>query len=319
MKKCLLFFTIFLSLHGQIVQNDTSAPNLEGQLISYIKAKWVAHKLKGRFFLTKFAGCEAFDFGVSEPVIPREWAPHIRFFSLNRGSIDWVTDANKMKRIVATRRNLKVGLNTQLNSSSDIHTWDLLKKDEDFKKSIQSKLRIKKKFDFASLPKDVVSVALCVRYGQKAQTCRLSPQFIEGNRMGEEAFQGKRVHYDVNEPLEFVPLQFYLDQIQSLSEEIKKPLYVKVFTDASDPNQIAEAFRERISNKEITIDCVSTKSFSKRNFIKEVADIQRFDYLVHSKFSFPDIVSLLNNFKKVICPTEVKWEDGFLHVVSTTN
>ena len=321
MKTWLICSLLIMSLHCRGVQNDVTSKSTQDKLVAYIKAKWVAKKVKGFFVLKPFSGCEHFAFGSTEHRMPDHLVPYVRAVSYANSNINWIADPAKLARIVATRstrgRILLIHGSTKLWDQSDIFSWEELVNDEDFRASMIKSFTADPK-KVASLPEAGATVAVCVRYGKGNKTSRLSPQFFDGNRMAEDPFKGKRVHHDLMNPEEYPPLQFYLDQIQKIASETEGHLYAKIFTDASNPNDLLEAFKERIENKDITLECYPRTAFTDKYLIEEMVDISRFKYLVHSQFSFPKLLTFLGSYTKTLYPKDVTWENGFLKVTAAS-
>lgn len=165
------------------------------------------------------------------------------------------------------------------------------------------------------LPKDKICVAVHIRKGSGPDQPLASVQLYSGHH-GQVSYHhtNKRPpHYsDKRWPTKFPPDQYYIDQIKKLSEMLNdQPLYVYLFTDHKNPQQLCNLYKNKIGKNNITFD-YSRKSNYQNRIIDDLFNMAEFDCLIRSSSHFSQSAQLIGNHIIVFFPKHVIWKDKTL-------
>jgi phospholipid N-methyltransferase len=163
-----------------------------------------------------------------------------------------------------------------------------------------------------SLPKDIITVAVHVRKGSANDRVR-SVQYndewdeiLKKRRKMDSAIVGNET--DLFFPLKLPPEQFYVDQIIKLSELMDNALlYVYVFTDARDPQQVLEHLQKHIQRPNVMLFLTRTTSYNQYNandLIDDIHIMASCDCLIRPDSGFSVIAQLIGNHRVVIYPQD---------------
>lgn len=151
-------------------------------------------------------------------------------------------------------------------------------KDPEFRKVLFESIRPKKRFSKLSLPQNKHCVAVHIRTGR-----------------GYDAEDMYRL-----DPLKFPPIHYYIAQIKQLSKMLKnESLYVQIFTDDPNPQEIANAISTKLSSHKIEVNYFSQK----KGVLEDFFAMQEFDYLIRSNSNFAILASLLKDYLICISPS----------------
>lgn len=194
------------------------------------------------------------------------------------------------------------------------------------------------------LSEDVVTVALHVRKGGDYDGKLLSNQFFVSPPYAvapEYYFQkfpcpiGKPSSYiDENWPLRFLPDQFYIDQLSILASTMSNAtLHVYLFTDASDPDQLVEAYKQQLKNhSNLIITTVSAGEHERieqhtsgdmvidyRNddeynaqLLAELFCMSRCDILIRGSSGVSLMAEIIGHHSLVVTPAHYHWSEKTL-------
>lgn len=193
----------------------------------------------------------------------------------------------------------------------------------DFASQLKNLLRPCEPVPLLNLPKDKITVAIHVRKGTGYDGYLSSPQLYSGHEylvtyeekasMADEAvceslwnILGIR-GIDFGFPDKFPPDQYYIDQIYKLSDMLGNvPLYVYIFTDHSNPQEIKRVFESFIKRPNIAFDCPQSSRSHDSHVIEDLYNMSRFDCLIRSCSCYGQAAQLMGNHKIVIYPKKVE-------------
>ncbi len=164
------------------------------------------------------------------------------------------------------------------------------------------------------LPKDKVSVAVHIRKGSGDDAAPASIQYLDEWKhvISHEIYNPNDFpSFDRNTSFRFPPEQFYVDQLLKLSVMLNHcPLYVYIFTDDKDPDQLVQRLKKRVLAPNITFHCRQKKqdlANNKNVIMQDLCDMAQFDCLIRPESGFSAAAQLIGNHKLVVYPQAVQW------------
>ena len=102
----------------------------------------------------------------------------------------------------------------------------------------------------------------------------------------------------------FPPLSFYIEGLLEIIELFQgKPLYCYLFSDALNPSQIIEQFKQSIPiTTQIVFDCRAENNLHDANVLDDFFSLFHFDVLIHPQSNFSVIPSLIHDYAVTYTP-----------------
>lgn len=187
-------------------------------------------------------------------------------------------------------------------------------------------------FTYSSLPTDRFCVAVHIRTGGGFDKPLASQQLynnqtpvtvytypdIPHDQFGLQAQQHKAPYgspSDKRWPLKFPPEQYYVDQIQRVAQLIApEHIHVHIFTDDQNPTQLMQRIQHQVNNPTITYSCRQADNHHSKNILYDFFYMTQFDGLIMPWSNFSRCVQLIGDFKLIIHPYDMYWEDNTLYV-----
>lgn len=112
----------------------------------------------------------------------------------------------------------------------------------------------------------------------------------------------------------FPPLQFYIDQIIKISNDLGNPLlYVSICTDDKQPEIIIDMIKKAVNRPNIIIDWEDYRNLSFTDRVwRDLHILSRADILVRPQSNFSKTAELIGNHKLVIYPLVHRWDGNRL-------
>ena len=185
-----------------------------------------------------------------------------------------------------------------------------------FGQEIAQLLMPKKTFDY-QLPHDIVTVAMHMRKGGGYDKPLASDLYRPTKPVQGAGKKTCRYAYvDRNEPYKFPPEQYYLDQLIFLHTLLdRQPLYVHLFTDDQNPQDIADRIQTKLHEVGITNIFITYRKDINRhdmNIIEDIYAMSKFDYLIKSESHYPWIAQMIGKHKAIFSPISFVWRGDFL-------
>jgi len=169
------------------------------------------------------------------------------------------------------------------------------------------------------LPNNMPSVAVHIRRGGGFDRPLLSVQYPTEQlpEFDLHAYSGA-YFADKGYPFKFPPEQYYVDQIKFLHTYLnEQPLYVHVFTDDQNPEEIVKRLQAAINRENISFDYRREHNAHNRNVVEDICAMSQFDYLIRSCSHFPWIAQVIGNHKAIVYPKTVEWQSNFMRVTES--
>jgi hypothetical protein len=112
----------------------------------------------------------------------------------------------------------------------------------------------------------------------------------------------------------FPPDQYYIDQIVYLYKNISnKKLFVQIFTDDKNPEQLLEIIKNGVNKNDITFFYNKHDVNDARTKIaRDLDEMSKFDILIRGQSYYARTAEMIGQHKIVICPISFKWVDKCL-------
>lgn len=306
----LLFMTSYLSyIEGHVSSAVTCAPEDCGrfgdQLFLYCKGKIYAKKLGMAYMHRQFQYDYLLQLSVMEQLLTQQAMmqfTHAESLDLIRNPLKLI----KPSTLYYTR------FYDGGDPLQELFVDPILR--EELRRLISPRVAVQ----YINLPADKMTVAVHVRKGggfdsplyskQRYNTQELIHTSITSVPRAQGRFQ------DILNTPKFPPEQFYIDQIIQLSEELNDtPLYVYLFTDDQNPQQLKFSFETAVGKSNITFDARTQHDF-RTTFIDDFFNMACFDYLIRPESAFSIVAQIIGHHKKVIFPRVMHWHRDVLVV-----
>ena len=281
------------------------------------KTKWFSYKYNIPFFAASFKHSTVFSIDEQE-----------RFLDSNLKSffthvVDIKTERDIVQALYTCKEPtlLKVGFGTDEQISSTLvrdlvwptaleNMYFFSREHPLFGLELKKTLTIKNPTFQVDLPPDKITVAVHVRKGSGPDSKTMSVQYrdewemINAHKIKNPNF---RRSTDFAYPKKIPAEQFYVDQIVKLSFMLNHAsLFVYVFTDGKNPEQIVERFKERINLSNISFACNvndgSPRDEDRNAMAEDLYNMSRFDCLIKADSGFAFIAQMMGNHKIVLFP-----------------
>jgi hypothetical protein len=258
---------------------------LGDNILDYTHAKWLSYKYGIPLLLTTFEYSDQFVFyDKEEHLTPEKCALYteVRFESPNQ----LVQEVN-----TNTRFFLAHGCDS-FDEYVSLGYWGTYVpvdwNDEYFKNMMKGLIYPKNPLNLIIPPKGVVSVALHYRNGGG---------FIHDTDTMKRAL-----------PLRFPENEFYLEQLKRLYLMVGcQPLYVYIFTDSPEPEQVKTMFQSYLAGLNIKFVCREAGNRHDLNVLEDMFSMMNFDCLIRPISHYSITASHLGDFKIELFPKHGYW------------
>lgn len=283
----LLIICSISKLYGAKITYELSGGRFGDNLISYCHCKWLCltHNI---------------------PLIykPFQYSDQLAMHYLEK----YITTVDANKKILL-KKNLEINIDSNSVYSvpyfgEDITEhrknkhWVYFKVDWDnteFKQYIKKTIKpINLELLKINLPKDCINIAVHVRQGGGYDQ-PLSNSNIKSD-----------YYVDVDFPLKFPPLSFYIEQIKKISEIFQhSKLYIYIFTDDSNPEALVSKIKEGLQDyHNMIFDFRIKYNKHNKNVIEDFFAMTQFDCLIRSQSNFSFMAAKISDYKVEIFPTD---------------
>jgi len=299
--------------------------------MTYIKAKWFAHKHQLNFYYRPFRESAIFALHSRD----KQFNPEIH------------TSEKQLKKISHLGQKLPGDIHYSVlfhaydplwEDAFEVAFWEELMNDIAFLDDLRESFKPALNFKVPTPPKAKLSVALHIRQGGGFDGPLFSVKYFDRskldvkndilvtkrygrdrdrfrhNRLTQESDYPPRKFVDSRYPYKFIPEQYYVDQLNLIAKKYPhRQIYAHVFTDDRDPKQICERMKKHLNNPSIELDChVSTRG--KGCLIYDIKAMTKYEILIRSRSHFGQLAQLAGNFKLVIAPKTCAWNGNALCV-----
>lgn len=257
---------------ARAVTYDFSGGRFGDNLLAYFHAKWIAFKYGMVFLYKPFKYAETLK--LSQMDLPFDNYSFRQSMVTSNGQ----QIANAPPSTLITIPYFPECLNEYARPyMRDAHNFSVDWDDPEFHKEIVECLTPKSHVDTVDLPDGFITVAVHVRRGGDYE-----PYAHCGRVM----------------PLKFPPDSYYISQIKRIATIFHEtPLYVHIFTDDHNPQEILQRYQESIQNPNILF------ATEKSDMFKDFFSMGRFDCIIRCMSNFSIMASLLGDYQMIITPT----------------
>lgn len=248
-------------------------------LIAYFHAKWIAYKYDLPFLYAPFPFSDQFDLDkIEQPLNISHFANRLSI-SDEKQIVNHATDSTLF--IVPYFPECYTEYTTSLPCGWPSYIkvdWD----DPDFRAEMVKCLTTKKEIEAVSLPSGFITVGVHVRRGG-----------------GHDHYESCRLSW----PLKFPPDSYYIQQIRRLADIFKDSLlYVYVFTDDLNPQEIVKNYKAILNNPNILFDCRWKGNGPNNNIIDDFFAMTKFDCFIRCESNFSIMATKLAQHSIMIAP-----------------
>lgn len=261
------------------------------QLLMVIKGKWITHECNKKYqhnlpFLYK-------SFKYSNQLIMHTKEKH---FSSHK----------YFKRVVPVK-NIPQNIQPHILYEVDFYAsidWKKLLHDTEFMNELKESIAPVFELPSLDIPSNTITIAVHIRKGSNGDGPLSSPQEYQMPTKKREL-----PPYDKAFPLKFLPLQYYIDQIKYIASFFNGlPLYIHIFTDASDPSDLVQKIKEKVNIPSISYGFFGGNDRYATSVVEDFFIMaQKFDILIRSGSNFSAIADLIGEHKIIIKAVKAEW------------
>lgn len=276
-------------------------------LYAYIKAKWIAYKYDLPFFYQPF--------DQSDDLRVDELEEHIPYVFKQEISINSLKDFDpKSKSVYYIDDSYK---DPDWDDAYEVGDWHEMLQDEKFLAHIRRRITPSAPLQQLVIPNDTAKVAVHIKRGSSVKYPLFSEQVFSTYDITKKGPSLELPFADIKQPLRFPPLQFYISQIKSISQqEANRPMYVHIFTDAENPKEILEKVRQGVNLPNITWGIREDENSYLKHIQDDLFALRQFDYLIRPRSSFSQLATLLADYKMIRYPKKAFWAGHRLIVIA---
>lgn len=190
-------------------------------------------------------------------------------------------------------------LKTKIESFGGFNSiYEYIRSNQSFKSELLRMIAPIEPIEQLAIPADMVSVAIHIRTGGT----------FEKTSLQKDMSQKKVSIVERQYPTRFPPEKYYVQQLKNIADIIKKPLFVHIFTDDTNPLAIVTRFKNELSSDySITFSCRTNENDHDLNVLYDLFNMTRFTCLIRPASSFSKIAQLLGNHQIIIYPAKASW------------
>jgi len=284
MYKLILFLLLLFSsgfAADQFITYEFSGGRFGDQLLSYLHAKWLAHRHQMTLLYKPFQYSTELTLSDKEIQYTHSYLRSRFRVQLGQGQLDPHSPHSTLY-ICPYFPEDKDELIRAPYGPYSFHI-DVDWKDEEFRKIALELIAPKKPLQLIEPPKDTVNIAIHVR---------------EGGGYDPDSFRTEL-------PLKLPPLSFYFEAFPMILDHFRGlPIYCHIFTDSQKPEELVKAFKQLVPpNLDVTFGCRKQFNRHNSNVLIDFFSLFNFDVLIRSQSNFSLLPSLLHDFALVHCPT----------------
>jgi hypothetical protein len=241
---------------------------------------------------------------------------------------------------ISTKLHEHIKYNTDYKNTAWFSSllYELTIQNPNFGKNLKDMLQPTEKIKSFPLPKNKITVAIHIRKGGGFDPKLKSKQYYNASKYNikyQEIDISQNIHnikYIIKHstktnrkilttkecsdqlwPEKFPPEQYYVEQIKKLSNILdNKPMYVHIFTDDKNPNQLKKQIQKSVRLPNIDFACNQCET----NFLQDIFAMAQFDCLIRSSSGFSYLSQILGNHKIIIYPIHLTWITQDLLIVN---
>jgi hypothetical protein len=287
------------------VQYTLSQGRFGDQLLAYAKAHYIADLYHLPLLYTPFRHAELVELHYAQLPYATYYRNNLlQEVAVHKDTIINTSDNNFLYTVTLSTKHKEI---TNLDS---IALYAL--QDKKYAHNIKNMLMPHESLHIIDWPKGCITVALHVRKPSGHDTPLTSKQFYDHNEYAltppTRIEKKGTMPSDKRYPHKFPPDQYYIDQIELLATLFpEQKLYVYLFTDYNDPQELVKRYKPHIHNDHVTLVCHTKEQQQYMRFIDDYYNMAQTDCLVRASSNFSRAAQLLGNHKIVIYPKSTHW------------
>ena len=305
---CLLLFSYFsetayaTTIPSGVTYELENGSRLGDHLMAYSKAKWISYKYNIPFYYKPFEFSQQLTMHIKEKWLTRDiekkFTKVIRF---RKCATEAIKPNNATLYIIY--RSFKDPTSWTYSYGDMAETF---RNHQAFLNELKGMILPLGNIKTLEFPPNKLSIAIHARRGggvdlplyQKVDASALQPDQI------------KKKFADKKWPKKFPPHNFYIGQIKLIAQEYKGvPLYIHIFTDDPNPNDIIDVYKKALAGLPITFGCREKGNAHNCNVLDDLFAMKNFDILIRPESGLSLFSQILGNHKLVIYPLHATWQE----------
>lgn len=286
-----------------VTYDTTTASRLGDQILLYTRAKAFAHKYKLPLLYQPFTYSDQLVMHTQEKQFQQsDLAQFSRVANANTTKEKVTQDSNTLYLVTWCGNNFQAWYGTD---------WGKVKSgNKQLHQEIVQMIQPLTPTQEVFRPADQTSVAVHVRRGGGYDPTTFGDEI----RTHLPYHSWFRAYFaDKTFPLKFPPIQFYIDQLRSLSKMLgDKPLYAHIFTDHQNPQAIIDVFHKALGDLPITFGARLAGNAHNTNVLDDFFAMTQFDCLIRAQSYLSIAAQMVSKHRIVISPTHHHWENDAL-------
>ena len=247
-------------------------------LISFFHAKWIAYKYQLPFLYSPFQ--------FSDQLALHEKDPSLTSFHFDRTIVtsdeEQISQEPQNSTAIIIPHIPECAVDYASLPAGALPYIKVDWEDPNFRAELVKCLTPKASINTLSLPLGYITVGVHVRKGG-----------------GHDNYEFARRQW----PLKFPPDDYYIKQIERIATIFKdSPLYVHIFTDDLNPQNIVEKYKTFFKNRNITFACRNKGNGPDVNIFEDFFSMIKFDCFIRSQSGYSTIASHLAQHSLAIAP-----------------
>ena len=294
MKKMIILLSICLSTHADIGYTLSRCGRFGDKIKVVIKALYLADKYKTPFIFTD--------------------SPYFKGLPITQHYTNHTPPANYLKnekQLIPHQKNFinyytkLLGGETFPEEINLMHQYAL--ESNSFKKSLQKELK-PTHISNIKIPSNRISIAIHIRRSGGA------PNDLPVLHTKKQVKNG---YADINNPTKFPPIEYYINCLTFLCDlYFEKPLYIHIFTDDPDPQNLVQRIQKHINHPDTIFGCRESGNAHNKNIIDDWYHIMHFDCLIRPDSSFTETAQLIGNHSTIMTPDSYQQHDKYTYFTS---
>ena len=303
---CYFLLICLFSIQNTIINPARSAitydlgDRLGDNLAAYCHARWLSHIHNIEFVYHPFKESEKFAFSRYHRSIDSVQNVFIRRERFDQLGTKINSTDLPIKKDEGILYSVPYFPETRYDAIKDKYMhFDIDWDNEEFMKIIRSEISPINSLHRIKLPKDRISVAIHVRRGSGP----------DKSRYNQDTPNQGPMFFIEDFPLRFPHDSFFIEQIKRLSEILNdQPMYVHIFTDIPNTNDLIEKFSKEVAKPNIIYNSRSHQADHSAYILQDFFDMMSFDCIIRPESHYSQIASRLSRAKIIIRPEEFIWQ-----------
>lgn len=302
--------------YGTVGVQTNVKSRLGNQILSYIKAQWVAEKFNLPYLHVHFDDDYLLKAGNAHLALEDFINKNSKTKIIGISNFSEISDFRSKSYYHHTVFEINFHSRADNTPESYLHEWNEMRKNHEFINKMRSLFTPKSSLNILEIPSNMKTIAIHIRKGGGYDLPLWSLQYFDE----ETLFQESRKIYDFSKvnnyyldmlrPLKAPPEQYYIDQLNTILQKYPKDnFYIHIFTDDPYPGELTKRLNEKLctQNGQVIFNTRQKGNRHDANIIEDLLSMLNFDILIRSLSTYSEFSHILGNHQLVIYPQDYMW------------